>query len=153
MAFIISHSLCRTGVGKGLPGWFWLRVSHAVAIRRLELTQQRAERGLCIFLSSRSLRASSCGLLHGLLWVLKCVGNPRAVGLFTWPLKASWASISVNKMKTEFSFTTKLQKLCSITSAVLLVTIKSEVCPDSRGRELTSPLAWGASSSWKSIWS
>ena len=30
--------------GKGLPGWLWLKVSHAVAVRRrLELWQQQGE--------------------------------------------------------------------------------------------------------------
>lgn len=59
------HSLCGIEIEKALPGCFWLKVSHAVAVRTLEQGPQEAEtpgNWSSIFLSSYSLRASPCGL-------------------------------------------------------------------------------------------
>lgn len=72
--------------------------------------------------------------LHELFWALKCLGSPRALGLFTWQLKASRAGISQNKMAAESLSTSQLQKLYSITSVHFVGYKQVRSLPKLKGR-------------------
>lgn len=68
--FIISHSICRSGIWSSLAGWFWLRISHEVAVRYQPQLQS----------SGNSTRLEML-LLSLLMWLLEGFSSMLAVGL------------------------------------------------------------------------
>ena len=98
---------------KGLPGWLWLEVSHAVVVRRsLKLGQQEAEAPggwWGILLSSWNLRASPFALSARATLGFEMCWQPQDSRTICMQLKASRVSSPKREMEAESPFTNQLQ--------------------------------------------